>query len=42
MTQGEADEDDKKNLSLEQINERNQQARVAQSLQVHDYVSFIS
>uniref|UniRef100_A0A3P9DS31 Mitotic deacetylase associated SANT domain protein a n=1 Tax=Maylandia zebra TaxID=106582 RepID=A0A3P9DS31_9CICH len=41
MTQGEADEDDKKNMSLEQINERKQQARVAQSLQVHDYAGTV-
>lgn len=31
--------DDKRDVSEEQIHESSQQARVAQSLQAHDYVS---
>lgn len=37
MTQGEVSEDDKKDIY---DHESNHQARVAQSLQAHDYVSF--
>ncbi len=33
------DVDDKRDVSEEQIHESSQQARVAQSLQAHDYVS---
>lgn len=41
VTQGEGDDDNKKDVSYDQSHESSQQARVAQSLQAHDYVSFI-
>lgn len=39
LTHGETDGDDKKDVSYDQTHESSHQARVAQSLQAHDYVS---
>ncbi|XP_026174302.1 mitotic deacetylase associated SANT domain protein a [Mastacembelus armatus] len=41
VTQGEADGDDKKDGSYDQSHESSQQARVAQSLQAHDYAGTV-
>lgn len=41
LTQGAADEDDKKTIFVQQVSESSQQARVAQSLQAHDYAGTV-